>query len=346
MLSGVNPADAATRAKSRRGSLIDSTRMRQLIQQTPEQLTATVADSGYRAEMDLYAGRFTGAELVEVALSHNLGREINSVLGFCGGNLGDQVRVFAARFGYANAKIVLRAVFNEVDLDKVAHNLLPVENEDNGIWLDIIKNNSTLHEAAGNMREKQYRGAFKSLLEESTLSDYEDALDRHYYSNALKAVSGKGAALGVLRSFLKSEIDHRNLLNLIQGAAIGMTSEDRLSRLIIGGSLIPKSQFIAASNADLDGIVDLMRRSTRFDASAFEEALEKSKEMFSLDPVVLWLQSNQQAVLSRMSYLHPVSALPIIHYLSSKVQEVANLRLIVRGREAGLEPGLLEAHIL
>jgi len=50
--------------------------------------------------------------------------------------------------------------------------------------------------------------------------------------------------------------------------------------------------------------------------------------------------------LSRMSYLHPVSALPIIHYLSSKVQEVANLRLIVRGREAGLEPGLLEAHIL
>ena len=260
--------------------------------------------------------------------------------------MGEQVRVFSSRFSIANAKIALRAVFNEVEVEKVAHNLLPVENEDNTIWLEIIQSSSTVAEAAEKMKGKQYAKAFKSLDEEATLSDFEDALDRQYYSDALKAVTGKRAAIGVLRTFLKSEIDHRNLLNLIQGAAIGMDPEERLSRLIKGGSLIPKSQFIAASSADLDGIVDLMRRSSRFDAGAFEEALEKSKAMFTLDPVVLWLQTNQQAVLSRMSYLHPVSSLPIIHYLSSKVQEVANLRLIVRGREAGLDPEVLEAHIL
>jgi len=47
-----------------------------------------------------------------------------------------------------------------------------------------------------------------------------------------------------------------------------------------------------------------------------------------------------------MSYLHPISALPIIHYVSAKVQEVEDLRLIVRGRLAGLSTEVLEAHVL
>ena len=51
-------------------------------------------------------------------------------------------------------------------------------------------------------------------------------------------------------------------------------------------------------------------------------------------------------MMQRMSYLHPVSALPIIHYVAMKVQEVSDLRLIVRGRLAGLSSEVLEAHVL
>ena len=50
--------------------------------------------------------------------------------------------------------------------------------------------------------------------------------------------------------------------------------------------------------------------------------------------------------MQKMSYLYPVSALPIVHYISMKVQEVADLRIIVRGRLAGLPEDVLEAHIL
>ena len=48
---------------------MDRTRLRQLIQQSPDQLTVAVADNGYRNEMDLYAGHFTGSDLVEAALT-------------------------------------------------------------------------------------------------------------------------------------------------------------------------------------------------------------------------------------------------------------------------------------
>ena len=44
---GNNTAYVAARAKSRKSSLMDRTRLRQLIQQSPDQLTVAVADSGY-----------------------------------------------------------------------------------------------------------------------------------------------------------------------------------------------------------------------------------------------------------------------------------------------------------
>ena len=40
------------------------------------------------------------------------------------------------------------------------------------------------------------------------------------------------------------------------------------------------------------------------------------------------------------------SALPVIHYVAMKVQEVNDLRFIVRGRLAGLSNEVIEAHIL
>mgnify|MGYP001448471998 CR=1 FL=1 len=75
-----NDAYVATRAKSRKKSLIDGTRMRQLLQQTPEQLSISIADSGYRNEIDLYASGFQGSDLVEAALTHNLENELSNIV--------------------------------------------------------------------------------------------------------------------------------------------------------------------------------------------------------------------------------------------------------------------------
>ncbi len=67
-----NTPYVAARAKSRRQKLADRARLRQLINQSPEQMTVAVGDMGYRAEMDLYAGKYSGGDLVEAALTHNL----------------------------------------------------------------------------------------------------------------------------------------------------------------------------------------------------------------------------------------------------------------------------------
>jgi len=57
-LLSTNSSYVAARAKSRKRKLIDSTRFRQLVQQTPEQLAVSIADSGYRQDIYNYSSSF------------------------------------------------------------------------------------------------------------------------------------------------------------------------------------------------------------------------------------------------------------------------------------------------
>jgi len=341
-----NTPYVAARAKSRRQKLADRARLRQLINQSPEQMTVAVGDMGYRAEMDLYAGKYSGGDLVEAALTHNLEHELKEMVGMCNGAIRAMVEVYTLRFEYQNAKVVLRAVINDVDQDKVSHNILPALNDINTPWLKMVENADDLRSAATQMRRMSFGSDLMSLPDDARLADYENALDRHYFKRSLASLSLKGSDVRFLRDLLKSEIDHRNILNIIEAEAVGIDSDDIVEMLIPGGRLIPERAFSSIAAGGKNAALDILRGANRFDIQAFEGVLAESKSVNSLDPVITWFNAREHALLQRMSYLHPVSALPVVNYVAMKVQEVADLRLIVRGRLAGLPSEVLEAHIL
>jgi V/A-type H+-transporting ATPase subunit C len=342
---GNNTAYVAARAKSRKSSLMDRTRLRQLIQQSPDQLTVAVADNGYRAEIDLYAGHFTGGDLVEAALTHNLQAELSNIINLCNGKVRNLVEIYTGRFRYHNAKVVLRAVANEVSVKKVAHSILPEESEVNTPWLKIIEESKTLRDAVEQMRRLSFGKALLAIGEDEGLQMYEDALDMHYFKHSLSMLQGGAPDVRILRNHLAGEIDHRNIINILEGQAFGLSNEEIMQALISGGRLISERTFSQATGSR-DGLLDVLRQSNNFDFDGFQQVISTSDEERTLDPVITWLRNRESAQMQRMSYLHPISALPVIHYVSSKVQEIEDLRLIVRGRMAGLSTEVLEAHVL
>lgn len=342
---GNNTAYVAARAKSRKSSLMDRTRLRQLIQQSPDQLTVAVADNGYRTEIDLYAGHFTGGDLVEAALTHNLQAELSNILNLCNGKVRGMVEIYTGRFRYQNAKVVLRAVMNEVDVKKVANSILPEESEVNTPWLKIIEESNTIRDAVEQMRRLPFGKALVAIGEDEGLQMYEDALDRHYFKHSLSLLQGGAPDVRILRNHLAGEIDHRNIINILEGQAFGLSVEEINQALISGGRLLTERNFSQAVGSR-DGLLDVLRQSNNFDSDGFQEVVSSSDEERTLDPVVTWLRNRESAQMQRMSYLHPISALPVIHYVSSKVQEIEDLRFIVRGRMAGLATEVLEAHVL
>lgn len=341
-----NTPYVAARAKSRRQKLADRARLRQLINQSPDQLTVAVGEIGYRSEIDLYAGKLSGGDLVEAALTHNLEHELENMLSMCNGKIRGMVETYTSRFDYHNAKVVLRAVDKDVEIEKIANSILPELNDINTPWLKIIENADDIRSAVVQMRRKVFGSALLAVAEDAVLSDYEDALDRHYFKRALASLNGKGPDVRFLKNLLAAEIDHRNLINIIEADAVGFAPDVVVSMLIHGGRLIPSRAFSSIAAGGVDAAMDLLRASSRFDFPAFEAVLATSKAEKSLDAVVVWLKEREHAIMKRMSFLHPVSALPIIHYVAMKVQEVNDLRFIVRGRLAGLSDEVIEAHIL
>jgi V/A-type H+-transporting ATPase subunit C len=346
MMLGNTPYIAA-RAKSRRQKLADRARLRQLINQSVDQLTVAVADLGYRTEIDLYAGKLTGGDLVEAALTHNLEVELQEIVDMSNRAIRPLIEIYTLRFEYQNAKAVLRAVHNEISIEEVGNSILPEVNDINTPWLKVVESSDDLKSAALLMRRKSFGSALARVPEDGSLSEYEDALDRHYFETAIKAMRmAKGAPARFLSRLFASEIDHRNIVNILEASAVGIPSDQLVSLLIPGGRLLPKRSFSTIASGGRNAMLDLLRAGDRFDMSAFEVVLEESESTRSLDPVITWMKAREYAMMQRMSYLHPVSALPIIHYVAMKVQEVNDLRLIVRGRLAGLSAEVLEAHVL
>ena len=341
-----NTAYVASRAKSRRKKLADLARMRQLINQSTDQLTASVSSMGYQDEVNLYAGKLSGADLVEAALTHNLESELENILSMCNGRIRDIVEIYTSRFEYQNAKVVLRSIVNNVDLEKVSNSILPELNQINTPWLKIIENSDDLRSAVLQMRRKSFGSDLKSLSDDARLSDYEDALDRHYFKSAIKSLAARDPATRYLRDYLAMEIDHRNILNILEADSIGINAEEISKLLIIGGKILPSRSFSTIASGGRSALMDVLRSSSKFDMAHFESLIEEVKKSRSLDSIVTWFKEREHKFMKKMSYLHPVSALPIVYYVAMKVQEVADLRIIVRGRFAGLPPEVLEAHIL
>tara|TARA_Y100000589_G_scaffold45875_1_gene38553 strand:- start:331 stop:1365 length:1035 start_codon:yes stop_codon:yes gene_type:complete len=341
-----NTAYVASRAKSRRKKLADLARMRQLINQSTDQLTASVSSMGYADEVNLYAGKLTGADLVEAALTHNLEAELLDILKMCNGKIRDIVEIYTSRFEYQNAKVVLRSVVNEVSMEKVSNSILPDLNEINTPWLKIIETADDLRSAALQMRRKPFGSDLKALPEDARLSEYEDALDRHYFKSALKSLKANNPATRYLKDYLAMEIDHRNMLNILESDSIGISSEETSKLLIPGGKILPSRSFSTIAAGGKSALTDILRTSARFDMAHFETLLDEVVKSRSLDSIVTWFKEREYKFMKKMSYLHPISALPIVYYVAMKVQEVADLRIIVRGRFAGLPAEVLEAHIL
>ncbi len=341
-----NTPYVAARAKTRRQALMDKSRLRQLINQSPDQLTNSVAESGYQNEINLYASRYSGGDLVEAALTHNLENELEKILSYCNGRVRTIVEIYTSRYQYQNAKAVLRAVANDIDAEKLSKDILPDLNEINTPWIKILENADDLRSAAQQMRRKSFGSALTNLPESAGLAQYEDALDKHYFASALSSLSHSSNDARYLRNVIATEIDHRNILNVLEASTFGIEGNDLLDELLPGGRLMPKRSLSSIANGGRDAMLDLLRSNSRFDIAGFEAALENAEKERSLDSVVTWLHIREYAQLQRMSYLHPVSALPIVHYVAMKVKEVTDLRMIVRGRLAGLPPEILEAHVL
>ena len=341
-----NWANASARSKARKAGLIDSTQMRQLLLQEPDAMASSISEMGYRADLDLYATRLSGADLVEAALNHNMDRDLNQVQRFCQGHLGDLVSIYVERYTYQKVKTALRAVRSGVSDEVVSSQVLPEENEANKQWLEIVKNSNNLSDAVSALSGTKFGKALSSVEDSNNLMALEDALDRHYYHDATEKLRVGASNHPQLLKYLRTEIDHRNVINLFRSLKQDLSSDKRNELMLQGGHALNSTSLKQAAEAETEeALIEILRRAQNFNDSGFDDALIASRENGTLDPIVNNLVDQRMVMLARMAILNPLSAFPVINYVERKACEVSNLRMMIRGRAAGLSDEVIEAHL-
>ena len=175
-------------------------------------------------------------------------------MNFCQGPLKSIVSIYVDSFAYDKAKTVLRAVNGGCSDELIESQILPSENPMNAIWLDIVRTTETIHEAANAMIGTPW-GKELAKLEgpEPTLEEMEDALDRQYYSHALKASRGRDSNIHLVK-YIRTEIDHRNIINQFRELRQDISPEKRLEMIIPGGSISPSVMSQVSQATSSEGI--------------------------------------------------------------------------------------------
>ena len=339
-----NYAYACTRVKAKKRFLLSRDTYARLLVMDVHELGRFLGETQYREEMAKYASKYSGANLVEVAVTRNLASTYSSILAFTTGHLREMVGDYLKRWDAFNVKTILRGKVTKVKDEEIVDTLVPAGAYSEAYLKSIIQMQS-IQEIMDVLSREPSLGITPELLREvvdtERLAQLEDHLDKKLYYDLLKVVEPTNTPDKLLRDFIRREIDVTNLKVLLKLKA-ERTPEDKIAKYLIPGGMefnIDRLRGLAQAEG-LAPIVEELERSSMYDD--IKVALEQFKADCKLSEITIALDKALVGTSEKFANFYPLSVLPIVNYMTRKKVEVDNIRIIARGKESRLSTKVLE----
>jgi V/A-type H+-transporting ATPase subunit C len=296
-------------------------------------------ETQYKDEIDALSKDYSGTELIEHATFANLAKTYRKLLDVSIDEPQFLILEYLRRWDIWNIKTILRGKFYGASDAEIMKYLVPAGELD-AEFLDGLTKKGTIQEVISAFEGKDYSSAL-AQYDGKNLASLENALDKLYYFRMERAVGGTlSVGGGLLLKYVRREIDIRNLITLFRMNKAGVEGAIIQENLIPGGKLHEELSRMAGQpfGEFLRGLEGYPFWSSISDiATADIDAISR-------------IEARLRAYLVRyawaLSNYHPLSILPVLGYIVSKDTEVANIRKIVRGKEAGLPAELIEEQVV
>ena len=296
-------------------------------------------ETQYKDEIDALSKDYSGTELIEHATFANLAKTYRKLLDVSIDEPQFLILEYLRRWDVWNIKTVIRGKFYGATDAEIMKYLVPAGELD-AEFLDGLTKKSTVQEVISAFEGTDYASAL-AQYDGKNLASLENALDKLYYFRMERAVGGTlSVGGGLLLKYVRREIDIRNLITLFRMNKAGVEAAIIQENLIPGGKLHEELSRMAGQpfGEFLRGLEGYPFWSSISDiATADLDAISR-------------IEARLRAYLVRyawaLSNYHPLSILPVLGYMVSKDTEVANIRKIVRGKEAGLPVELIEEQVV
>ncbi len=344
LLGRGNYAYACTRVKAKKRFLMSRDAYSRLLLMDVHEIGRFLGETQYRDEMTKFGSQYTGANLVEVAVTRNLADTCSGILGFTTGHLRDMVRNYLRRWDMFNVKTILRGKLTDVRDEEIIDTLVPA-GAFSEAYLRSLVAMSSVQEIMDALTLEPSLAITPELVREvvdsKRIARLEDHLDKNLYYDLLKVVKGMSRADKLLMDFVRREVDVTNLKVLLKLKAERIP-EDRIVKYLIPGGMeynIDKLRTMASSEG-LTPIIEELEKSSLYDD--IKPALEQFKKDKKLSGVTIALDNALVYTSEKFAHFYPLSVLPIVNYMIRKKVEVDNIRIISRGKQSGLSTKVIE----
>lgn len=338
---------AATRVKARKSTLIPKAQYEKFLVMDLRSITRFIGETEYSKEISELSTKYSGLDLVEMATYENLARNFHEILKFCRGNLKRVVERYLTIWDTWNIKTILRGKSYGASQQEILDDLVPAgtfSREDLREMVVAEDLDALLKHLKGTEFHRHILDA-KTAGGDVDLMKLENALERDYYSDLLTIATGTGWVHKIIVRFFREKIDLVNLKTLFKLKFAEMEPEFIASYLLPGGHELNMSELKhLAGTEDFEHFLNELK-SYRF-WPAIKGPAEAASESGTLNMVMSALDANHFRTASKFGKLYPLSLLPFLDYFIWKRIEVDNIRIICRGKEAGLSEDLIRSMLI
>lgn len=334
--SSVKYAYIVARVRAMKGKLIPKDMYPKFLNMEIPEITRFIGESEYKRDVDELGKKYTGTDLIEHALNQNLALTYRKLIEVSQNEANFLITEYLRFWDIWNIKTILRGKFSGASEEEILEDIVSggqLRYRD----LSEIARIGTVEGVIAAFARTPYYPALEGY--KGNLADIENALDKMYYSNIIKAAVSTGNKLFL--KFLRTEIDLKNLKMLFRMKRAGMERDDIIKLLIPAGMELKEADLNRLASLSFSEFVRALEEYSYWDAIS-----DISGELTSLMNIETRLDKYGVVYASQISYYYPLSVLPILDYILSKKIEVDNIRIIVRGKETALSEDIIKAHLV
>lgn len=304
-------------------------------------------DSRYKNEINALATEYSGADLLELALNKNLSESFKKLVRISSPELGLLIKEYIKRKDVDDIKTILRGKFTNAD-EKVILNSITAAGTLSYYFLASLLKKDSIEDVLKYNALADFsllKAGLKDLKEKNSLAGIENALDRFYYSSLIQLSETLPKEGALFKDFLLKEVEILNILTLLRLKKAKFEKEVIKKFLILSGDKSKDARILSLAN-----IEDFYGFSGALQKTEYKNVVAKGFEEFNKNGSLIALETELYKHLLKRSALfmhqHPLSIDVILGYMFAKDIEVRNLRIIVKGKQLGLNEEFIESQLV
>jgi V/A-type H+-transporting ATPase subunit C len=301
---------------------------------------------------DIHAGLMVapGAGGIEEGLRLNLTTTFKKILDFLDGEARELVGILLERWDIQNIKTILRGKHVGASSGEIMGSMVPAGMLTENILASLAKE-ADIKAVIDLMAtwdiefSKPLTQNFSSYVTTQSLAGLELALDTYYYESALARSSRRSLQSTLINEIIRRQIDFSNAMTLLRLINEG-TGEHAERFFIEGGKEMDREEYKRFARATtVEEVVEAIQSISHH--NELSHSLEAYRSLSSLASIERNLEEQMTRKILKLFRAEPLSIAVIIAYLWAKVNEVVNIRIVLRAKEVNMAaPAIREALIL